>query len=302
MPLVSVIIAAYGKPEYLNAAVQSVCAQTYSDYEIIVVDDCSGADVAGRYRLPEKTRLLCHEKRFGAAAATRNTGLRAANGEYVAFLDQDDLWLPEKLAIQVKAMEQNPHAALAFCHYTAVDESLLPLAEQRRARRSVRDPLKKMIAGCFIRTPSTVLARLLAIRECGMFDESVIGTSDWDLYLRLARRYAFVAIPEPLVLYRMHPEQLHRKTEVMRSATLHVMEKTLNWVRSDRPEMQRRVERFYGRILRKIGSSQLRDEHDPALALDTLRKARQMRPWDVRIHGLIIRSMLADPNHLTGGA
>jgi glycosyltransferase involved in cell wall biosynthesis len=301
MPLVSVIIAAYGKPEYLNVAVQSVCKQTCGDYEIIVVDDCSGDDIVARYCLPERARLLCHEKRFGAAAATRNTGLRAANGEYVAFLDQDDVWLPEKLAIQVKALEQNPRAALTFCHYTAVDESLHPLPEQRRARKSVRDPLKKMIAGCFIRTPSTVLARLIAIRECGMFDESVIGTSDWDLYLRLARRYVFVAVPEPLVLYRMHPEQLHRKTAVIRSATLRVMDKTLEWVRSDRPELQRRVERFYGRILRKIGSSQLRDQSDPALALDTLRKARRMRPWDVRIHGLIFCSMLANHNRPTGG-
>jgi len=301
MPRVSVIIAAYGLPDYLNEAVRSVCAQTYRDYEIIVIDDCSGDDIVKRYHLPEKARLICHEKRFGAAAASRNTGIGVARGDYVAFLDQDDLWLPEKLAIQVKALEQLPDAVLAFCHYTAVDKSLEPLPRQRRARKRVRHPLEQMIAGCFIRTPSTVLARTGAVRECGMFDESVVGTSDWDLYLRLARRYAFVAIPEPLVLYRMHAEQLHKNGAIMRSATLRVMDKTLEWVRGERPELRRRVERYYGRILRKTGSAQLRDEHNPALALATLRRARRMRPWDVRIHGLIARATLGDHNHRTGG-
>jgi glycosyltransferase involved in cell wall biosynthesis len=301
MPRVSVIIPAYGLPDYLNEAVRSVCAQTYKDYEIIVVDDCSGADTVARYHLPENARLICHEKRFGAAAAGRNTGLRAASGDYAAFLDQDDFWLPEKLAIQVNALEQQRHAGLAFCHYHEVDKSLHPLPKQRTARKRVRDPLKKMITGCFIRTPSTVLARMSAVRECGMFDESVLGVSDWDFYLRLARRYPFVAIPKSLVLYRMHPEQLHKNAAVMRSGTLRVMDKTLEWARNERPALQRWVERFYGRILRKIGRSQLCDKHDTSLALATLRRARRMRPWDVRIHGLMVRGMIAGHLHPTRG-
>ncbi|HSW38262.1 MAG TPA: glycosyltransferase, partial [Acidobacteriota bacterium] len=214
--------------------------------------------------------------------------LKAAGGDLIAFLDQDDMWLPDKLEAQVNALKSKSGVGLVFCHYTAVDESLRPLPEQRRSRRSVRNPLKKMVSGCFIRTPSTVLAKTRAVKECGMFDESVIGASDWDFYLRLARRYAFMAIPEPLVLYRMHQKQFHRDTAVMRSAAMRVMDKTLEWARSDRPDLRNHVERSYGRILRKAGRSQLVDECDSIRALDTLRKARKMRPWDILIHGLIM--------------
>ena len=107
-PVVSVIIAAYQAPNYLKQAIESVQSQTFRDYEIIVVDDCSGEEYTSQYYLPEEATLICHKERYGAPAAPRNTGIRAARGKYVAFLDHDDVWLPDKLAVQVQALEDNP--------------------------------------------------------------------------------------------------------------------------------------------------------------------------------------------------
>lgn len=292
VPLVSVIIAAYGMPDYLNEAVRSVCNQTFKDYEIIVVDDCSGDEVVSRYQLPKSARLICHEKRFGAAAATRNTGLKVARGKYVAFLDQDDVWLPDKLALQVKALEENPEAGLVFCHYTAVDSSLQPISKQRRVRRYVRDPLKKMIGGCFITTPSTVMARKSVVEECGMFDESIKGASDWDFYLRVARQYAFIAIPEPTIMYRLHPDQLHNNTALMDAAKIAIMDKTLEWAINERPDLINWVRRKYARMLYKMGRLELQSNYNPSLAYDILHRSRAIWFWGIRVHVLIIKAIL----------
>lgn len=289
-PLVSVVVAAYGSPDYLNQAIRSVNEQTFRDYEIIVVDDCSGDEVVSRYELPDSATLIRHKKRFGAAAATRNTGLRAAAGRYVALLDQDDVWLPEKLAIQVEAMEEAGGEAVVFCHTTSVDPSLTPLARQGRIRRRVRHPLRKLLGGCFIRTPSTVLAPLEAVRECGMFDETILGASDWDFYLRMAKRCAFVPIADRLVLYRMHPAQLHRKIPFMNTANVAVMEKTLQWVREERPELTNRARSRYARVLYKVACHQLTADGDAAAAVDTLRRARSLWLWNARALMLAARA------------
>jgi len=281
-PLVSVIVAAYGMPDYLNQAVRSVCEQTFRDYELIVVDDCSGEDVVSRYEFPGSATLIRHQTRFGAAAATRNTGIRAAAGRYAAFLDQDDVWLARKLAIQMEAMERAGGDALVFCHTSAVDPSLSPVAGQGRIRRRIRNPLRKLLGGCFIPTPSTVLAPLEAVRECGMFDETIRGASDWDFYLRMARRSPFVPVADRLVLYRMHPEQLHRKIPFMNTAKIAVMEKTLEWVRRERPELAYRARSRYARVLYKVACHQLEVDGDPASALDTLRSARSLWLWNGR--------------------
>lgn len=288
-PLVSVVIAAYRAPEYLRQAVDSVLAQTLKDWEIIVVDDCSGEEYTSQYDLPEGAVLICHEERFGAAAATRNTGIRAARGKYVAFLDQDDVWLPDKLAVQVKALEENPGAGLVFCHYKAVDDELQPLGGETRPRSRAPNALKQLVRGCFIRTPSSVLIRRDVLVGCGMMDESVVGASDWDLYLRVARTHSFIAIPEPFVLYRMHPNQLHKRRPLMRKATLVILDKTLDWAKKERPRMVGCVRRSYCRVLRQIAKAQMKEENDRNAAMETVKQAIGMWPWNLRSYGLWVK-------------
>ncbi|MGI6295137.1 MAG: glycosyltransferase family 2 protein [Armatimonadota bacterium] len=279
-PTVSVIIAAYKAPEYLNQAIESVAAQTFNDYEIIVVDDGSGEEYTSQYRLPENATLICHPHNVGAVAATRNTGIRVSRGKYLAFLDQDDIWVPEKLAVQVKAFEDNPGAGLVYSHYKAVDERLNPVGGETKRRSSLRDPLKKLSRGCIIRSPSCVMIPRRVIDECGMFDESIPGASDWELYWRIASRYSFVVSPDQLTLYRMHSDQLHKRKPYMHAAKLLMMDKALKWSQSERPDMLKCVRHNYGRVLRQLAIAKLED--DPAGAVEIMRHSIAMWPYNIR--------------------
>ncbi len=286
-PTVSVIIAAYKAPEYLNQAIESVVAQTFNDYEIIVVDDGSGEEYTSQYRLPEDATLICHPHNVGAVAATRNTGIRVSRGKYLAFLDQDDIWLPEKLAIQVNALEDNPEAGIVYSHYKAVDERLNPIGGETKRRSSLRNPLKKLCRGCIIRTPSCVMIPRRVIDECGMFDESIAGASDWELYWRIACRYSFVVSPDQLTLYRMHPDQLHKRRPYIHAAKLLVMDKAYKWSQSERPDMLNCVRQNYSRVLRQLAFAKLED--DPAGAVETMKRSIAMWPYNIRHYFYLVR-------------
>lgn len=292
-PTVSVIIAAHNMPHYLNQAVESVCSQTFTDYELIIVDDASPDEAVSQYRLPADARLIRRKERFGAAAATRNTGLREARGKYVAFLDQDDVWLPEKLALQVKALEGNSHAALAFCHYALVDESLESLETQDLPSGKISDSFIEMINHCFIRTPSTVLVKRDVVEECGLFDEAIKGASDWDLYIRIARNHQFMAMPDVLVKYRMHPAQLHRQSRMMGTAMVQIMDKTFTWALNERPSLADIVRRCYCRYLWQVGKDFLITERDRRTALKYLYKSAAIWPWNWKTYRYMVLAWMS---------
>lgn len=286
-PLISVVISAYRNPHYLNQAVQSVLDQDFTDYELIVVDDASGEETVRDYALPSNARLIELKDR-SRTAASRNAGIRAATGKYVALLDQDDLWLPQKLTRQVEFLEAHPEYALVFCHYSPVDNSLTPLPAERKARRRVPNALRMLIRGCFIRTPSTTLFRREAAIGVGLFDEAIIGASDWDFYLRLARDHGFGAIPETLVLYRMHAGQLHRNDDLMQTAKFSVYEKTLQWVSSERPGLRSLVRKYYCRTLRQASKFRIHGGN-PKDAKGLILRAIRIWPWNVRSYGLLMK-------------
>lgn len=277
-PAVSVIIPAHKAPHFVNQAVDSVLGQTFDDYEIIIVDDCSGPEYTAQYNIVDKVKLICQTQKT-CASAVRNVGIRASKGKYLAFLDQDDIWLPNFLASQVCSLEENPQAGLVFCHYKAVDESLRPIGGETKPRKHIRSALNRLCRGCFIRTPSCILTRRDAVVECGMFDESIVGAGDWDFYLSMAKHRSFIARPDRLTLYRMHPDQMHKRTQTMRKATLRVMDKTLSWALEERPGLVNCVRRNYSRMLRKIAISKAGSEKDTQGARDTIRRAINMWPY-----------------------
>lgn len=214
-PLVSVIIPTYKRPDRLARAIDSALNQTYRPIEVIIIDDSGLSDPSGEANkeLVEGYNnanlvFLQHPVNQGAAAA-RNTGITHAKGEYIAFLDDDDLWLPEKLEKQVTAMQALPG------DYAAVDTGFKSVYKNNKTKvvlpklsGSIYQDLLVKHRG---RAPklSTLLCRKEVLEAVGMFDPALPARQDLDLYLRIARTYKFHNLNTPLaVIYRNSPDRI----------------------------------------------------------------------------------------------
>jgi glycosyltransferase involved in cell wall biosynthesis len=283
-PLVSVVVAAYQQPAFLNLALRSISAQTYPAIEIVVVDDASGPEHTSRYGLPPSARLIVHEQRSGIAAVTRNTGIAVCRGEYVAFLDQDDLWVPEKLSWQVARMQERPDARLIFGHFRRIDAAGNPSARLTAAPKLRRDPLRQIIRRNFIQCPSQVLISRATLREIGFFDPTIRGSADWDLWIRAVAAGPIIADPRVMTMYRQHDQQWSRDRIMVRQGGVRVMEKTAGWIASVRPDLRWQVRRRWARWLREVARAQFRSQQraERAEASRTLRRGLALWPLDVQ--------------------
>lgn len=215
--LVSVIIPAYNAARFIGAAIDSVFAQSYPAVELIVVDDGSTdqtAEVVGGYG--DRVRYVYQQNARQAAA--RNRGLREARGELIAFLDADDVWLPEKLVKQVALLDVEPHAGLIFCGMRLVDSEGRVLKDSGAdlGLDPVADILLGRMRGGGI--GSTALVPRKVIEEVGDFDSSLPPCEDTDLLWRIAARYPIRRVDEALVLYRQHASNAHTNIELMSRA------------------------------------------------------------------------------------
>jgi glycosyltransferase involved in cell wall biosynthesis len=209
VPQVSVIIPTHNRAALLREAVASVKAQTYRDFEILVVDDASTDDTREVLAAWREVRVLRHACRRGVAAA-RNTGIDAARGEWLAFLDSDDLWLPAKLARQMAHHQDQPHLLISQTDETWVRRGVKvnkPAAHRKVAGRIFLPSLER----CLI-SPSAVILNRRLLEAHGGFDEDLPAAEDYDLWLRLTWRYEVGLVDEPLAIKRGgHPDQLSRQ-------------------------------------------------------------------------------------------
>lgn len=202
-PLVSIIIPAFNASATLERALASVAAQTYPQWEAIVVDDASTDDTAAAaLRRGDPRCRVIRRGGCGGPSAARNDGLATAKGELVAFLDADDEWLPEKLARQVAALAAHPAAGFCVCDMRAVHEdgSEGPSVFARQLPTAGPDAWKALLASSFVGTSSVVAPRRL-VDDVGGFDRSLAVGEDQDLFIKLARRGEVVVVPEALAIY-----------------------------------------------------------------------------------------------------
>ena len=209
-PQVSVVIPTYNRATLVVEAVASVLAQTYGDFEVLVVDDGStDATLEALAPFRGQVKLLRQSPRRGVAAA-RNLGSRAAAGEWLAFLDSDDLWLKEKLARQMAYLAAHPELLICKTDETWVRHGVRvnkPLTHHKAGGRIFLKCLKR----CFI-SPSAVVLHRRLFQAHGAFDEDLPAAEDYDLWLRLSWRYEVGLVPEPLVVKRGgHADQLSRQ-------------------------------------------------------------------------------------------
>jgi glycosyltransferase involved in cell wall biosynthesis len=219
--LVSVVVPCYNQAHYLGEAIESALAQTYRPLEIVVVDD--GAtdntfEVATAY-----AEVRCVRQPNQGLAAARNAGLRRSRGEYVVFLDADDRLLPEALEIGGAVLDAHPGAAFTVGRHRriAADGSPLPVQQRRRVEH---DHYVSLVRRCWIAMPATVMYRRIVLDSVGAFDTALRCAEDYDLYLRLTRRFSIVDHYAEVAEYRQYPGTISRDAARMLAATLAVLE------------------------------------------------------------------------------
>ncbi|MBI3317689.1 MAG: glycosyltransferase family 2 protein [Candidatus Omnitrophica bacterium] len=211
-PSVSVVIVAYNKADTIAAAIESVLRQTYGDFEVLVIDDGS-TDSTGEKVRPFGARVRYVRKENGGTGSARNLGISLSRGQFIAFLDGDDLWLPKKLEAQMEAFRREPGAAAVQCGVYCVNDELEPFEE--RICRPQEDHLLNFLL--FKNLPgfsSAVVVRRGLFDRIGGFGTDLVILSDWDMAIRIALAGTLRSIPEPLVLYRHYPGNQSRNVEI----------------------------------------------------------------------------------------
>lgn len=209
LPRITVVIPTYNRAHIVGEAIQSVLDQQYPNLELIVVDDGS-ADDTERAVQPFLSNIKFLRKPNGGPASARNHGIAAATGELVAFLDSDDLYLPGKLARQVRQFQAEPETVLAYCWFLISDgDGRLRMGRRCRLHGSAyRELLGECMKGPLY--PSAVMIRRTALEQAGTFDETMRIADDTDLFCRIARIGPIGLIPEPLVQLRRFGDNVSR--------------------------------------------------------------------------------------------
>jgi glycosyltransferase involved in cell wall biosynthesis len=215
MPLVSVIIPAYNAERTILETIASVQQQTFSDFEIIVINDGSTD------RTLEKVSSIVDSN--GGLSVARNRGIEQATGDFIAFLDADDLWKPDKLELQLSALQNNLAAGVAYSWTCFIDENGNVLFPHEPVVFE-GNVYPQLLLGNFLGSGSVPLIRRQAIESVGQFNPLLKSAEDWDYYLRLAARWPFVLIPKFQVLYRRSSGSLSSKIEPMTEYLLKVHE------------------------------------------------------------------------------
>lgn len=208
--VVSIILPTYNRLNYLRAAIESILAQSFTDWELIIADDGSGPETRAYLGgLAEEPRVrVIYLPHTGNPSAVRNSAIRSARGHYLAFMDSDDLWLPTKLAAQLAVHRTNQSRRWSYTAVLRIDADGRTLPTETPGQRvvpagSIFPRLLTLEVGV---ATSSVLAERSLVEEVGGFDEAQSFFEDYDLWLRMSLRSEVCVVPEPLVKNRSHSE------------------------------------------------------------------------------------------------
>jgi len=300
-PIVSIIIPVWNGAAVLPEALRSLQAQTFGDFEALILDDGSSDDSVAIVREFSRhdPRFIPVSRAHSGLPVTRNFGIRQARGEFIAFLDHDDVWLPEKLQRQMELFQTHPRANFSFTNFFYWDgvrdlyafyPSHRPLPEGNAARQ--------LVFACVFGMSSIVVKRQFLF-QTGLFREEVDYCEDWDLWLRMAEAgLQAIGVREPLMRYRRWPGNMSRHTLKMALGNLSVLQHNLQISR--RPELApfyRRSINIARARLELIHARQLLDSA-PEKIPAALWRAWQLNPKDAR--WLLRIPLVAWPKFLGG--
>lgn len=242
---VSVVMPCYNAAKYVDDAIHSLRAQTYDNFEVLAVDDGSTDETLARLERQAfmDRRIRYFSQKNAGPSAARNTALRHVNGEYVCFLDADDVLLPEKIERQVQFLQQHPDVDLVYSDYYTGDADL-NLTDLTTARHLQAADTLEAVALKNGFPPLVPLFRRKLMDAIGEWDESFRMTEDWDYWIRAAKAGKFAYLPGAMVIYRTHGAQAHHDLDNMFRAGKKVLKKHFA---SDRGRYERALASWYAR-------------------------------------------------------
>jgi len=222
MPRISVIIPTYNRAHYICETINSVLEQTYKDYEIIVIDDGSTDNTKKVLKGYDGKIRYLYQNNKGTPAA-RNFGINNSTGEFIGLLDDDDLWLPNKLELQVKELEKNPELAF-ICSSTYIIDSCGKNIGQWGEKISIFGTFNDLYEENIVYN-LTVLMRRKCFNDVGGYDEKLLSCQDYDLWLRMAKKYKFYYMAVPLTKHRKHDSNFGKNISLRLQNHLNIFNK-----------------------------------------------------------------------------
>ena len=206
MSKVSVIIPTYNRENYISETIESVLNQTFQDFEIIVIDD--GSTDKTKTKLEKfKSKIKLIEQKNSERAVSRNNGVKNSSGEYIAFLDSDDLWASDKLEKQVEILDNKKNMILTYCQSFRINEKSKKIKTAKRQLQGHNGPIfDKLLLRNFI-VSATPLIRRENFDKTNGFESKYIPYEDWEFWLRFSLMGDFSFLNQPLAYYRIHPQQ-----------------------------------------------------------------------------------------------
>ena len=282
-PLVSVVIPTFNRAEFIKKAVQSVLDQTVRDLEILVVDDGSSDNTEETVNAFNDTRIRYY--RFahnGFPAYPRNRGIELARGEYIAFLDSDDIWLPNHLELCQKALSGNGGADGVFTDFYKIYNDSIMIPQKATKRKYNSSTLKGMVSNfSSIGAASNVVVRKSVFNGTGLFNENkdMAGSEDWQMWVRIAWKSVFTVVPTETVIYRVHGGNLTLNPDKIERSTKAALDSIFA-----HPEISPVVRSFYRKAYAEVNTLAAINYYaagDMASARNRLKESLRFMPWHI---------------------
>ncbi|BAY84899.1 putative glycosyl transferase [Calothrix parasitica NIES-267] len=232
MPI-SVIVPVFNGELTIQETINSILNQTFKNIEVIISDDGSTDSTLEIVSNISDSRIKILSYPNAGVSASRNRGIYQAKGEYISFMDADDLWTPDKLELQWQALQDNPQAAVAYSWTDYISESNQFIKAGRRIKAN-GDVFSKLLVSNFLENGSNPLISKEALEKVGGFDESLSVAEDKDMWLRLANNYEFVCVEKPQILYRSSMNSLSSNLKNMEATSLKVIDRGFSYPKADK--------------------------------------------------------------------
>ena len=247
MSTISVIIPAYNAEDTILETIKSIQKQTFSDWEIIAVDDGSTDKTLKKLSEIQDQRVKVLSYENGGVAIARNRGISHASGEYIAFMDADDLWTSDKLESQLAALQTNPEAGVAYSwtYYFYDKSNLKKTLFPGESIHFSGDVYSHLLVKNFLASGSNPLIRRKAIESVGEFDPACVPCEDWDFYLRLAAQFFFIVVPKHQIIYRQSANSGSSQVKKLEKANLLTIKKAYQTAPSQLQHLKNKTTAYF---------------------------------------------------------